>query len=46
MNKDRAYACTGCKGTVSIPKGRRNITLQQVQEHHNQTCPSRRGAAS
>lgn len=42
----RSYVCPGCKGVVSVPKGSRSFTLEQMKENHNQTCPSRRGASS
>jgi hypothetical protein len=41
---ERSYICSGCKGVVSLPTGTRRFTLEQVREHHNQTCPSRRAA--
>ena len=36
----RRYICAGCKGQVSIPKGRR-LPLSTVQATHEATCPGK-----
>lgn len=41
MSASRSVVCPfGCGGKVSVPKGRRNLTLDQVLEHHKPTCPA------
>jgi hypothetical protein len=41
---ERHYQCPGCKATVSVPHGRRVITIEMVRSAHEATCPTRRGA--
>jgi len=41
MSSDRHFVCGGCHGVVSVPHGRRKITLDQVRETHHHSCPSR-----
>lgn len=41
---DRSYRCDGCQSVVSINEFSRSITLDQVREVHESTCPGlRRG---
>lgn len=35
----RSYKCEGCKGEVAIPKNSRSFTLEQIRQHHDDSCP-------